>query len=454
MNAGIRMTEGPIVKKLLLFAWPVFLGNLFQQLYNIADMLIVGNLLGNTALAAVSSTGSLVFLLVSLFSGISMGAGVIIARFFGARDSNSMKLAVHTNITFGLVSGLLMTIVGVLFSPQFLVWMDTPPEVFDLSMQYLQIYFAGSLGLVLYNTCTGIMQAVGDSRHPLQYLIISSCLNVALDFVMISVFKMGVDGAALATVISQFISMVLCLTRLLRVKEDYRLEIRKLGFDLKVLRLILAQGIPSGLQNSIIAIANVVIQSKINLFGEMAMAGSGAYAKLEGFVFIPITSFTMALTTFVGQNLGAREYERVKKGTRAGLIACIFCAEVIGVIGYILAPLLIGAFTSEPESIAIGVQRCRICAPFFFLVAASHGVSAVLRGAEKAMIPMLAMLICWCFVRVVVLTVVIPIMPDIAIIAWVYPLTWFLSTVFLSIYYFKANWLHAMDRVRMADSRP
>jgi putative MATE family efflux protein len=440
------MTEGPIGKKILRFAWPLFLGNLFQQLYNIADTLIVGNLLGNTALAAVSSTGSLVFLLISLFSGISIGAGVVISRYFGARDVKNMRLAIHTDITFGIAAGLLVTAIGVLLSPHILALMGTPDEVMPQSVAYLRVYFAGALGLVMYNVCTGIMQAVGDSRHPLQYLIISSCLNVVLDIVMITVFHLGVGGAALATIMAQFISMVLCLIRLLRVKEEYRVSPREFGLHWSMLGTILRYGLPSGLQNSIIALANVVVQSNINYFGEMAMAGSGAYSKVEGFGFLPINSFTMALTTYVGQNLGAKEYGRAKRGARFGILCCIGIAEGIGIIVFALAPYFMRAFTSEPEAIAIGVQRARICSLFFCLLASSHAISAVLRGAGRALIPMITMMTFWCIVRVTFLSIVTPIVQDIAVVGWVYPLTWSLSTLTLVIYYFKADWLHAFDR--------
>ena len=294
-----RMTEGSIAGKLVRFAVPLFIGNLFQQLYNTADALIVGNMLGNDALAAVSSTGTLVFLLVSFFAGISAGAGVAISRYYGAREHDKMELAIHTNIAFNIVAGILLTIVGVSFTPTILRWMSTPDDVFDQAALYVRIYFAGSLGLVMYNSCRGIMQAVGDSKHPLYYLIISSVLNVILDIVFIGVFKTDVDGAALATILAQFISFFLCAGRLLTTKEEYRVSIKKIGFNWPMLRLIVNYGLPSGLQNSVIAIANVVVQANINSFGKVAMAAYGAYSKLEGFAFLPVTSFTMALTTFV-----------------------------------------------------------------------------------------------------------------------------------------------------------
>lgn len=440
-----RMTEGAIGKKILRFAMPLFLGNLFQQLYNIVDTLIVGNLLGNTALAAVSSTGSLVFLLVSLFNGISLGAGVVVSRFFGAKDTGNMQKAIHTALAFGLSAGVIVSVVGVLAAPRILVWMDTPEEVLKQSAVYIQVYFGGVMGMIMYNCCMGIMQAVGDSRHPLQYLILSSLLNVVLDMVMIMVFRLGVGGAALATVIANFISFFLCMLRLTRVKEEYRVSLRQIRFDWSSLKLIIRYGLPSGLQNSIIALANVVVQSNINVFGEMAIAGCGAYSKVEGFAFLPVTSFTMAITTFVGQNLGAKEYERAKKGSRFGILCSAVMSEIIGVLIFLGAPLLIRAFTSEPEAIRFGVQKARTCALFFCLLAFTHCISAVLRGAGRATTPMVVMLLFWCVVRVGFLTILTPIVQDIAVVNWVYPLTWSLSSVTLLFCYLKSDWLHGFE---------
>lgn len=437
-----RMTEGAIGRKILRFAMPLFWGNLFQQLYNIADTLIVGNLLGNTALAAVSSTGSLVFLLVSLFNGISMGAGVVVSRFWGAKDTRNVQKAVHTALALGLSAGVVVSVFGALAAPRILVWMDTPQEVLKQAVIYIQVYFAGVLGMIMYNCCMGVMQAVGDSRHPLEYLIISSVLNVVLDLVMIIVFHMGVGGAALATVISNFISFFLCLLRLTRVKEEYRVSLRKIRFDRSSLKMIIRYGLPSGLQNSIISLANVVVQSNINTFGEMAIAGCGAYSKVEGFGFLPVTSFTMAITTFVSQNLGAKEYERAKKGSRFGILCSMLMAEVIGALIFLGAPLLIKAFTSEPEAIGFGVQKARTCTLFFCLLAFSHCVSAVLRGAGQAVTPMVVMLIFWCVVRVGFLTIFTPIFQNIAVVNWVYPLTWSLSSITLLFCYLKSDWLH------------
>lgn len=437
------MTEGTIWKKITFFALPLFIGNLFQQLYNTADSLIVGNFLGSNALAAVSSSGNLIFLMVGFFNGIAIGAGVVIARYFGARDIENMQKAIHTTVAFGLVSSILLTILGVVLAPQILIWMDTPVNVLPESVTYFRIYFMGSLGLVMYNIFVGILQAIGDSKHPLYYLIISSIVNIIMDLVLIVVFDMGVGSAAFATILSQFISAVLCMRKLMTTKDSYRLVIRNIKFHKDMLVKIIRYGLPSGLQNSIIAIANVVVQSNINAFGEMAMAGCGAYSKIEGFAFLPITSFTMALTTFVGQNLGAKDYERTKKGAKFGMLCSMTLAEVIGILMFVTAPVLIAAFNNQPQVIQFGADRARTSALFFFLLAYSHCISAILRGAGKSLIPMIVMLVFWCVIRVSFLTIMSWFIKDIATVYWVYPLTWALSSVTFFIYYKKANWMQA-----------
>lgn len=435
------MTSGSIWKRMIFFALPLLLGNLFQQMYNTVDSLIVGNFLGSSALAAVSSSGSLIFMLIGFLSGISSGAGVVVARFFGAQDEENLHRTVHTTVAFGLVAGVLMTVLGMLLSPQILLWMGTPESVMDNSVAYLQTYFSGSLGFVMYNIFVGILQAVGDSRHPLYYLIASSVINLVLDIVFIEFFHTGVGGAALATVISQVVSALLCLIQLMRTKESYRLQLKEIRFDRKILIQVIRIGLPSGVQNSIIAFANVIVQSYINAFGEMAMAGYGAYSKVEGFGFLPINSFTLALTTFVGQNLGARQYDRTRKGARFGVLITIILAELIGVVVFIFAPQFIAAFDSTPEVVQFGIDKARTAALFYFVLAFSHSIAAVLRGAGKAMVPMIIMMVFWCVVRVAFLAVMIPLTYNIQAVYWAYPLTWTLSSIAFFFYYKKANWV-------------
>ena len=357
-----------------------------------------------------------------------------------------MRLAIHTAVAFNLVTAALLTLAGTTLTPWLLRLMGTPGDVMELSVSYIRIIFSGSIGMVMYNSLCGIMRAVGDSRTPLYFLVVSSLLNVVLDLLFVAVLSLGVRGAALATILSQLVSALLCAIRLMRTHESHRLVLRELGFDREMLGLIVRYGLPTGMQNSVIAIANVVVQSYVNSFGTMAVAGCGAYSKIEGFAFLPITSFQMALTTFVGQNLGAREFDRARRGARFGILCSLAAAELIGMAIYLSAPYLLGAFTSEPEAIAFGVGRAKVCSVFFFLLAASHCLSAVLRGAGKANIPMLAMLLFWCVVRVAFLSIVMPFRHTIDVVNWVYPLTWLLSTIFLVIYYFAADWLHSFEK--------
>lgn len=442
MQSEKDMTQGSIAKKIILFAIPVFLGNLFQQLYNMADSLIVGNFLGSNALAAVSSTGSLTFLLVGFFNGTALGAGVVIAQYFGARDYANVRKAVHTDLAFGVLCGILMTILGVAFTPQILEWMDTPPEVLRDAIWYTRVYFLGSLAIVLYNVCMGILQAVGDSKHPLYYLIFSSIVNIVLDVIFNGVLRLGVEYAALATVISQFLSVLLCMRRLLMTQDVYQVHLREIRMDAAIIRQILHVGLPSGLQNSIISISNVIIQSAINSFGSDAMAGCGAYSKLDGFTFLPITCFSMALTTFVGQNIGANRPDRVKKGARFGIICTLVMAEVIGVLMYIFVPYLIALFSDNQSAIPYGVTWARTVAPFYMLLAFSHVAAGILRGAGRSAVPMFVMLGCWCVIRIAYISIITRVMHLIGVIFVAYPITWGLSSIIFLFYLWRVDWTH------------
>ena len=446
MKKDSRMTEGSISGKIIFFAIPLFLGNLFQQLYNTADSLIVGNFLGSNALAAVSSSGNLIFLMVGFINGIAMGAGVVVARYYGAKIKDCLQKAIHTTVAFGLVAGVVLTVMGMFLAPKILVLMGTPADVLPESIVYFRTYFAGSIGVVMYNIFVGILQSVGDSRHPLIYLIISSCINVVLDIFFIAGLGMGVGSAALATAISQFVSAILCMFHLMRVEEEYRLELRMIRFDRHMLKQIIQNGVPSGFQNSVIAIANVFVQSNINAFGKMAMAGCGSYSKVEGFAFLPVTCFTMALTTFVSQNLGARQYERAKKGARFGIICSVIIAELIGIIIYAAAPVLIAAFNRDPSVIHYGVMQARIIALFYCLLAFSHCIAAVLRGSGHAAVPMVVMLCDWCLFRVSYITVAVRLISDIRVIFWAYPLTWSISSVIFLYLFLRGKWVYGFEK--------
>lgn len=440
------MTAGNPYSLMLGFALPIFLSQVFQQLYNTADAFIVGRFLGTNALAAVTSSGTLIFLLISFFMGTAMGGGVVISRYFGAGDKEQVSRGVHTIMAFGIASGLILTVVGVAFTPTFLAWMQTDPEVMPEAVEYFRYYFLGALAMVMYNICRSIMNALGDSKRPLYYLIFSSLLNVALDLLFIAVFRWGVWAAAVATVISQAASVVLCMIHLLQKGNIFTVEINKIRFHREMLLEIIRYGLPSGVQNSVIALANVIVQSQINSFGKLAMAAYGTHAKIEGFAFLPITSFNMASTTFISQNLGARQYDRAKKGARFSILSAVLMAEAIGVCYYLFAPQLIGLFDQTSGVIRFGVQQARTVALFYFLLAFSHSIAAVCRGAGRAFVPMCIMLSVWCVLRIAYIAAVMNWFGEIRYIYWAYPLTWAVSSVIYLIYYLCSDWVHGFDR--------
>ena len=447
MQTGtVNMAQGDMKRVILTFALPVFLSQLFQQLYNAADSLIVGNLLGKQALAAVSSSAALIQLLTALMIGVALGAGVVISRYFGAGEDKLVSDAIHTTVAFGLVAGAVMTVAGVLLSPVLLKWMGTAPDVMAGSVSYFRNYFLGSMGVMLYNVFTGIMNALGDSKRPLYYLIFSSVLNVILDVLFIAGFGMGVGSAATATAISQAASAFLCWLHLRKPGTIYQIRVRDVRFHPALMREVIRMGLPTGIQNSVIAIGNVTVQSYINSFGSDAMAGCGAYAKLQGFAFLPITSFAMALTTFVSQNLGAKEYERARRGARFGILSTIAMAELIGVVLMVGSPMLARMFNSDSEVVRIAVAQSRVENLFFFLLGFSHALAAVFRGAGRATVPMAVMLSVWCVFRIIFITVGMRIVHDIHILFWAYPVTWAISSAIFLIYYLKSDWLHAYER--------
>ena len=442
----LDMTEGNPYSLMLQFTMPLLLSQVFQQMYNTADAFIVGRYLGTNALAAVTSSGNLIFLMVSFFMGLAMGGGVVISRYVGAKDGKQVSRSVHTMMAFGIVCGLLLTVVGVAFTPTFLDWMRTDPEVMPEAVAYFRYYFLGALAVVMYNICCSIMNAVGNSKRPLYYLIFSSLVNIVLDLLFIGGFGWGVWSAAVATVISQAASVVLCMAYLLQEGNIYTVELRKIRFHKEILFEIISYGLPSGVQNSVIAFANVIVQSQINSFGRLAMAGYGVHAKIEGFVFLPVNSFNMAATTFISQNLGARQFERAKTGARFSILTAVLAAEAIGVVYYVFAPQFIGLFDKTPGVIECGVMQARIVSLFYFLLAFSHSVAAVCRGAGKAFVPMLVMLIVWCGIRIVYIIVVMRLFQEIRYVFWAYPLTWSISSVIYLAYYLFSDWVHGFEK--------
>lgn len=440
-EAKTLMTEGPIAPILLKFALPLFLGNLFQQLYNTVDSLVVGNVCGDAALAAVSSSGSLCHLFIGFFQGVFMGASVIISQRWGARDREGADRALHTTVLFSLFAGVLLTVLGVLFTPAILRWMGTPENVMPNSVEYFRVWCGGLLGLVLYNTATGIFQALGDSRRPLYYLMISAGVNVVLDLLFVAGFQMGVAGAALATVIGQALSAALAFGYLMSGRFVLRFRPGQMRLDREMLSQVFRLGLPGGVQNSVINIANVVVQANINAFGDQAMAGCGSYFKLEGFAFLPITCLTMAITTFVGQNIGAKQPERVKAGARLGVAITVGFAELLGLVFFLGAPFFVGLFSPTPDVVAFGVRQARTEALFYCFLAFSHASAAVLRGAGKTVTPMVVLLSVWCLFRIGYITVMVALFQNIVLVFTAYPVTWSISSVLFALALRRGKWL-------------
>ncbi len=439
------MTTGSIKKHLLFFAFPIFLGGILQQLYQTTDAVVVGNFVSTQALAAISSIGSLTMLIVGLFQGLFVGAGVVISTAFGEGDRATVSKAVHTTVALGIISSILLTVIGYFFAPTILLWMKTPPEVFVDAQAYIQIFFLGISSLVLYNTASGILQAVGDSKNPLYFLIVAALLNIVLDLVFVIGFGMGIEGTAYATIIAQSVSAILSFRLLFKTKEVIRVRIKDIriypGFMGKTLRL----GIPSGIQNSVTSFANVIVQSSINLFGPAAMAAHGSYNRIQGFAFIPITAFALAVTTFTGQNLGADQKDRVREGARFGIIFAMILAQLVGIALMIFGGPAMTIFSRDNEIIRLGVQKGLIAGPFFWALALSHTMTGLLRGAGKSIVPMTIMLSIWCVLRIIFIKVGLALFFDIRIVFWAHPLTWAISAVIFLIYYFAVDWMKQDD---------
>ena len=443
----MSMTEGSVWKKLVIFAIPLLLGNLFQQLYNAVDSLVVGNFCGNEALAAVSSSGSMQHLLIGFFQGVFVGASVIISRRFGAKDKEGVDEAIHTTVVFALAMGVILTVLGVWFTPTILRWMGTPENVMPNSITYFRIYCMGLLGMVLYNTTNGIFNALGDSKHPLYYLIISSVTNAVLDVLFVGAFDMGVAGAALATTIGQFLSAILGLLHLMSGRFVVQIKISKLSIKWETLKKVFLLGLPSGVQNSVNAIANLVVQSNINAFGDLAMGGCGSYSKIQGFVFIPVLSMSLALTTYVGQNMGANRPDRVKEGIRQGITISVIMAEIFGIFVFFFAPWLVGLFSQDPNVVVYGVQQAKIEALFFCLLAITHACAGTLRGAGKTMIPMGVTLGAWCVLRIVYIEGLVRVIPNINVVFSAYPVTWLISSALLLWFVKHQDWEESTQKI-------
>lgn len=443
-NRGL-MTEGVIWKEILLFSIPLLLGNLFQQLYNAVDSVVVGNYIGAQALAAVGSSAPVINLLVSFFMGLAVGAGVIISRYFGARKKEELHIAVHTSLALTFAAGLVMTLIGVLISPYVLQWVGTPSDVMESSVLYLRIYFLGILSVMVYNMGSGILRAVGDSRNPLYFLIVSSVTNIILDMLFVIVFHMGIAGVGWATLIAQTISAVLTMLLLMRTKEEYQVKLKHIRFHKHMLYEIVRLGLPSGMQNAIVSFSNVIVQSNINAFGSLAMAGCGSYTKIDGFAILPVMSYSMALTTFTGQNMGAKKYDRVKQGAKTGILMSVITIVCISALLLMLGPKVLAIFSSDPTVINYGLYMMHVLAPGYIFLAISHAFNGIIRGAGITTVPMIVMVTCWCGLRMAWILTSVPLFHDIGVVFMGWPLTWIASALWLFLYYRKGKWMTRYD---------
>ena len=434
-----NITEGPIALQIIEFALPLMFGNVFQMLYNTADSIVVGNFVGTEALAAVGATTMITYMAIFFFNGFATGAGVVIANYFGGKNFERLHDAIETTMAATLAACLIFTLAGTLGAGVMLRLMATPDDVLGDAETYLRIYFLGVTGLLIYNMGAGILRAVGDTTRPLYFLILTSLLNIFLDILFVISFHMGIAGVAWATILSQFISSAMVLLVLLRTKDVYRFSFRDMRIDGGILRKIFAIGLPAGIQSIITSFSNVFVQSYINYFGSVVIAGWTCYNKLDSFLMLPMSSMAMAATTFVSQNLGAGKTDRVRKGSIYGTLCSIGIAELVGVIVFTTAPWLMAAFNRDPDVISYGVQQAHIETLFWCLLGLSHCCAGILRGAGKAKVSMIVMLLCWCVIRITYITVTVSIIPDIRVVFWAYPITWTLSGI-LFMGYFKTQW--------------
>ncbi len=441
-NTKVRlMTEGSIVRQIFFFAVPLILGNLLQQLYNTADSIIVGNFVGSNALAAVGSSTALINLLIAFSQGAAVGAGVVVSQYLGAKDKKNVHAGVHTSLAIALILGFVLTIGGIFATEPLLIWMHTPGEVFADSALYLRIYFGGVIFNVIYNMASGVLNAVGNSKRSLIYLGYASVTNIVLDLIFVGWFHMGVAGAAIATDISQLVSGVLAVAYLMRVQTDYRVELKKIRIQKKMAFRIIQIGLPAGIQNMVISLSNVLVQSSVNRFGADAMAGFGAYMKIDGFNILPVTSFSMAITTFVGQNYGAGKIDRVKRGMWVTLAMGFLYTVTTGVLLLVFSDPLMRMFTDNVTVIRYGELAMRYFCPFYFILSILHGLAGTIRGTGKTIPPMAVLLISLCLFRIAWIQFVLPMCDTINGVFVLYPISWMVGMILMILYTWKGRWL-------------
>lgn len=432
------MTEGSILKTILVFSIPLILGNLLQQMYNTVDSIIVGNYVGKNALAAVGSSSPLIFLLIAFGQGISVGSGVIVSQAIGANNKKDIQLSVHTSLAISVILGVILSVLGFIFTPQLLKMMNTPAEVMVESVKYLRLYSIGLVFNIIYNMEAGILNSVGNSKRSLLYLGIASSINIVLDLIFIRGLGWGVEGAAIATNISQAIAFIITLVYLMRVNANYKVTLSKIKMHKSVAKRLIKVGLPTGIQNMMISLSNVLIQSSINVFGPIAMAGFSAYLKIDGFNILPVLSFSMASTTFTGQNYGAGKMDRVKKGMWLTLVMSIIYTILTGVLLLEFDNQVIRLFSQEKDVIEAGVRAMKYFCPFYMLLGILHSLAGTVRGLGKTVPPMIIIFISLCLFRVICILYVIP-MTSIDYVYVLYPISWLIGAILMVAYFIKSK---------------
>lgn len=440
-SRGVLLTEGVIWKQLLRFAFPLLISNFLQQLYNTADLLIIGRYAGASALAAVGATGSLTNLLVGFFIGLSTGASVVISQLYGSGDTKDLRDSIQSGVLISLTGGLILSILGYFLSRPLLQFMGTPADILDEAVIYMQIIFLGMLPLLVYNMGAGILRAMGDSRRPLYLLILSSLINIVLDLIFIVPFGLGVAGAAWATVIAQIVVGLIVLLMLRKLDGGYHLSLRELRIHPKSLKNILVIGLPAGLQSAAINFSNVIIQSNINAFGSSAVGGVAAAGRIDGFLFMFANAFGLSAMTFVGQNVGAGKFDRAKRSARVTLLIASVIVIILGFTFTYFSSNILHLFNSNPEVIAYGQTMVSTLAPLYWIFGITEILSGVLRGAGMSIQPMLITVICFTAVRLLWINIMLPIRNDILIVFLSWPVSWAVGAIASIILIWKSNWL-------------
>ena len=395
----IDMCNGPILKKMLVFALPLMLSSILQLLFNAADIVVVGRFAGDESLAAVGSTSSLINLLTNLFIGLSVGSNVLVARYFGAKKEEELRETVHTAMTLSLIGGVALTVIGIVGAPLILTWMQSPPEVINLSIIYMRVYFAGITATMIYNFGRSILRAIGDTKRPLYYLTVAGVVNVLLNLVFVIVFHWGVFGVGIATVISQVISAILVVRCLLREQGGIRLDLKRLGINKGKLLQIMQIGLPAGFQGMLFSLSNVVIQSSVNSFGATIVAGNSAAQNLEGFVYVGMNAFYQAAISFMGQNVGAGKYNRVNKILYSAQVCVITVGFALSMVMRLFAAPLLSLYTDSPAVVEAGTVRLSIICATYFLCGMMDVMVGALRGLGYSIAPMIVSLLGACAFR-------------------------------------------------------